>query len=270
MTFDSSRAWSQASQAVSANREVVLALAGVFFLLPQLVLGIFFPAPETTAGMNEQQMMAVLQKYYLSVAPIMIPMMLAQAMGTMSLLSLLDTARRPTVSGAMRAGLKGLLPYLGAQILSGVGLGALALLLMGVLGAAGGGIGVAIGLAITVLAAAAIAVRLSITGPVIALEHTFNPAAALVRSWKLTKGSTARLLGFYVLLGIAMLVLIVFTNVLTIPLALILPVTAARLVSAVVESLITAVVGVYFVAVVAQVHRQLAGPSSEAVSGTFE
>ncbi|MFD2135472.1 hypothetical protein ACFSLT_10020 [Novosphingobium resinovorum] len=41
MKFDSSRAWSQASQAVSANREVVLALAGVFFLLPQLMFSIF-------------------------------------------------------------------------------------------------------------------------------------------------------------------------------------------------------------------------------------
>ncbi len=270
MKFDSSRAWSQASQAVSANREVVIALAGVFFLLPQLVFAIFFPPPETGAGMNERQMMAALQAYYLSIAPVMIPMALFQALGSLSLLTLLDSERRPTVAEAIRAGVKGVVPYLLAQILTGMALAVIALLFAGLLGAVGGVVGGVIGLAVVLLFAIVIGVRLSIAAPVIAVENVFNPVTALVRSWQLTKGNTARLLGFYALLVVAMLVLLIFANVLTMPVALLAPVEVARFVSAAVESLLASIMALYFVAVIAQVHRQLAGPSAEAMADMFE
>jgi len=45
MKFDGNLVWQQASAAVSANREVVLALAGVFFMLPALGLALISPPP---------------------------------------------------------------------------------------------------------------------------------------------------------------------------------------------------------------------------------
>lgn len=270
MTFDSSRAWTQASQAVSANREVVIALAGVFFLLPQLVFSIFFPPPEAGAGMSQAQMMEAVQKYYIGVAPVLIPMALFQALGSLSLLTLLDTGRRPTVGEAIRAGLKGVVPYLLAQMLSGLALGAVALLVAGVLGAVAGVAGGVIGLAIVLLLAVVVGIRLSITAPVIAVEGVYNPVAALVRSWRLTRGATARLLGFYALLVVAMLVLLIFANVLTMPVALLAPVEVARFVSAGVEAVLATIMALYFVAVIAQVHRQLAGPAPAAVGDLFD
>lgn len=270
MKFDSSRAWTQASQAVSANREVVVALAGVFFLLPQLIFAIFFPPPETAAGMNEAQMMTVMREYYLAIAPLMIPMALFQALGTLALLTLLDTERRPTVGEAIRSGLKGVVPYLVAQLLSGMGLALIALIVAGGLGAAGGIAGGIIGLAAVALVAIVIGVRLSITAPVVAVEHMFNPVAALVRSWRLTKGHTARLLGFYALLVIAMVVLLIFANLLTMPVALLAPAEVARFVAAGVESVMATIMALYFVAVIAQVHRQLAGATPEAMADLFD
>jgi len=270
MKFDSSRAWSQASQAVSANREVVIALAGVFFLLPQLVFSIFMPPPETGAGMSEAQMMAAVKTYYMSIVPFIVPMALFQALGTLSLLCLLDSDRRPTVGEAIRAGLKGVVPYLVVQILTGMVLALIAMVLVGVLGAVGGTIGIVIGFALVLLAAIVIAVRLSIAAPVIAVESTFNPIAAMVRSWKLTKGSTARLLGFYVLLLVAMLVLMIFANVLTMPIALLAPAEVARFAAAAIEALMASIMGLYFVAVVAQVHNQLAEAEPEAQANLFE
>ena len=56
MTFDSNRAWKEASGAISANRDVVLALAGVFFLLPGLVSALLLPAPAPVDGMDRQAM----------------------------------------------------------------------------------------------------------------------------------------------------------------------------------------------------------------------
>ncbi|MGF7155706.1 hypothetical protein [Novosphingobium gossypii] len=267
--FDSSRAWTQAAQAVSANREVVLALAGVFFLLPQLVFAIFFPPPETAASMNQTQAMEAVKAYYMSIVPIMVPMALFQALGSISLLCLLDSDRRPTVGEAIRAGVKGVVPYLLAQILSGMGIAAVALVVAGVLGAAAGMVGGVIGLTVVLLFAVVVGVRLSVTAPVIAVEHQFNPVAALVRSWKLTRGNTARLLGFYALLVIAMLVLLIFANVLTMPVALLAPVEVARFVAAAVESLLASIMALYFVAVLAQVHRQLAGPSAQVQADLF-
>ena len=41
MKFDSNRAWREASAAASANREVLVAVAGVFFLLPGLASVLF-------------------------------------------------------------------------------------------------------------------------------------------------------------------------------------------------------------------------------------
>lgn len=270
MKFDSNRAWTQASQAVSANREVVLSLAGVFFLLPQLVFAIFFPQPEMGTGMNEQQVMAAVKAYYSSILPVMIPIALFQALGTLSLLCLLDSDRRPTVGEAIRAGVKGLLPYLVAQILLGMGLGAAVLVVAGVLGAVGGNMGAAIGIAVALVFAVAVFVRFSVTAPVVAVEKTLNPILALGRSWTLTKGNTARLLGFYALLGLAMVVLMIFGNILTLPVTLLAPAEVVKVVAAVVESIMATIMALYFVAVIAQVHCQLAGPGDERAAQTFE
>ncbi|TCU59883.1 hypothetical protein EDF58_102572 [Novosphingobium sp. PhB57] len=270
MKFDSNRAWSQASQAVSANREVVLALAGVFFLLPQLVFAIFFPQPDMGTGMNEQQVMAAVKSYYSSILPIMIPIALLQALGTLSLLCLLDTDRRPTVGEAIRAGVKGLVPYLVAQIVIGLALGLFALVVAGGLGAAGGAIGATIGLFLALVLGLVIFVRFSVTAPVVAVEKTLNPIFALGRSWTLTKGNTARLLGFYALLMLAMIVLMIFGNILTLPVTLLAPGEVVRVVAAIVESVMATIMALYFVAVVAQVHRQLAGRGEESPARPFE
>ena len=50
MRFDSNQAWKDAASAVSANRDVLLALAGVFFVLPSFAFTLLYPQPEPPAG----------------------------------------------------------------------------------------------------------------------------------------------------------------------------------------------------------------------------
>ena len=50
MRFDSNRAWQEATKLVSANRDVLWALAGVFLVLPSFAVGILAPPPEPAAG----------------------------------------------------------------------------------------------------------------------------------------------------------------------------------------------------------------------------
>lgn len=270
MNFDSNLAWKQASGAVSANREVVLALAGVFFMLPQLAFAIFFPQPEPAAGMSEQQMVQMVTAYYSSIMPMLIPMALIQALGTLALLRLLDGSRRPTVGEAIKGGLRGVVPYLLAQLISGFVLALVALAVIGLLGALAGMAGMFVGVAIVAAITVFVAVRLSLTAAVVAVEQATNPIAALSRSWKLTAGNTTRLLTFYGLFIVAFIVLLIMVNVLIgIPLALLASDHVAMIVEALVGSALSALMALYLVAIIAASHRQLAGNTPEADSAPF-
>ena len=53
MKFDSNQAWKQAASQVSANRDVLIALAGVFLLLPVLAFSLFTKdAPTAVAALD--------------------------------------------------------------------------------------------------------------------------------------------------------------------------------------------------------------------------
>ena len=123
MTFDSNLAWKQASASIGANREVLLALAGVFFVLPSLAFALFFQQPQPVAGQSQAKMMAMMQNYYLTALPFIIPMALVQAAGTLAMLALFTDRSRPTVGEAIRQGAAGVLPYIAAQLLLGLGIG---------------------------------------------------------------------------------------------------------------------------------------------------
>lgn len=271
MQFDSNRAWKEASSAIAANREVVLALAGVFFLLPGLVVSLFFPQPEPTPGMAPEAMMTMMSDYYVSIAPFMLPIILFQAVGTLALLTLLTDRTRPTVGEAIGKGLKGVIPYFLAQILLGLGIGIIGGIILGIAAVTGvaalAAVGVGAVLALLVIAA----LRTSLTGPVIAVEGERNPIAALRRSWDLTSGNWLRIGLFYLLVGIAFFVVIMIISALIgIVVALLASPHATEVVMAVVSSGFNAILALYFVAIIAAVHRQLAGPTAEAESATFE
>ncbi|MBB4857282.1 hypothetical protein HNO88_000589 [Novosphingobium chloroacetimidivorans] len=271
MKLDTNRAWKDASRNVTRNRDALLAVAGVFFLLPQLAFTLFYPQPEPTVGMSERQIMALAQSYYVSAMPAVIPMVLCQALGTLGLLSLLSHVTRPTVGGALRLGLAGLPTYLGAQILLGLGLALIGTLIISVL-ALSGVMAVAVaGLLLVLLLAIAIALRVSLSAAVVAIEGERNPVRALRRSWLLTSGNAWRLLGFYALFFVAFLVILMIASlVVNIPLALVASGWIAELGAALVSAVLSALFAVYLVAVIEAVHHQLAGDPVEAERRTFE
>jgi hypothetical protein len=269
MKFDSNLAWKQASSAIAANREVLLALSGVFFLLPSLAFGLFFPQPEPAAGQNEQQLLALMGDYYSSAMPFMIPMALVQAAGTLALLTLFTDRSRPTVGEAIRQGIAGIVPYFLAQIMLGIGVVGGVLLAIGALT----GAAALVGLAIAVVVALAIyaAIKTSLVAPIIAVERERNPVAAIRRSWLLTKGNSARIGLFYALVIVVFFVVMMILMALVgIVLALVAGDEIARVVAAVVSSTLGSVMTLYLVGIVAAIHRQLAGPSQEAASAPFE
>lgn len=271
MRFDSNRAWKEATSAVKASREVLLALAGAFYMLPSLIVAIFQPAPEPPAGLEGEAAMNFAMQYYLDAAPWLFVAALIQWLGIMAMLTLFTDRRRPTVGEAIREGAVGLVAYVAAMLVLGFGMTLVAALLLGVLGATGVAALVALGVVLLVVGFLYVWVKSSLTAPVVAVEKERNPIRALRRSWALTKGNSVRLALFYLLLSVALFFVVVIAMIVV---GVILTVTVgtdgARIPAAVISSALGAVAVTYFAAILAAVHRQLSGPSPQAVSATFE
>lgn len=262
MKLDMGAAWNDAVAMIKANREVMATVAGVFFFLPSVAAVFLIPPaemPPPEAGFEVLQKFLI--DYYSENAVPLLLMALAQAVGFIALLALLRSDSKPTVGEAIKAGFVGLLPYIGVQLIAALG----AAILGGVLV----GLPVAVGLApiaaFTMLLAFVVLVyaliKLSLTMPVIAIERDMNPVSIMRRSWALTKGNSLRLFGFYLLLAIAIVIVsLVIELFFGLIFSLLGDGTAADIGNGTVAGAVSAAASLVFAAVLAAVHRQLAGP----------
>lgn len=271
MKFDSNLAWKQASASIAANRDLLLALAGVFFLLPSLVFSLLMPQPEPAPGMEPDAIMKLMSDYYIAAMPYFIPMAVLQAGGTLAMLTLFTDRSRPTVGEAIRRGFASILTYVLALMLVGFGLGGAAVLVLTLAGVTGVAALAVLAFVALIVGAIYVGIKTSLLGPVVAVDGERNPIAAIRRSWRLTKGNSARIGLFYLLVLVAFFVgLMIAMTLVGILLALVAGDETAKVVAAMVSAAIGSVMTLYFVAISAAVHRQLSGPSPEAVSAPFE
>lgn len=279
MNFDSSRAWRDAMALVQANREVLIAVAGVFFLLPGIASALFLTDYQNNLMANIGNSAAVRQLMEGNVGKVMsfgLISLLLQSVGHMAMLALLTDRTRPTVGQALGIAVRAF-PTLAATILivfAGYLLGALIYAVFaGVLGVATG-IGMLTFVLILLLAGVMVyvMVKLSLTMPVIVIEKVLNPFAALTRSWRLTRGNSLRLFLFYLLL---VLIYLVIATVFGGGIMLIATLAAGEgtlslVVTALVSGLFGAMASLLITAILAAIHRQLAGPSAESLGATFD
>lgn len=267
-TLDASAAWSSATRMVAANREVLAAIAGVFFLLPGLTGAVFHPAPVMRTGMSEAQIMDAMQAYYAGSLPVLILLSLVPMAGMLTmLLVMLDTAR-PTVGEAIRRGVAMLPAYFAAQLLVALTMLPLVLLIIGLLGAV---------LPSTIAAAAAFAVmlypvmRTMLIAPVLTTSARRSPIAAIRESLRLTRRNTGRMLAFIGLSAFLFLVIYgLVMMVVGVVLVLMTGGEAQRLIGEAVSGVLQAVGYTYFVAILAAIHGQLAGPAPTSTAALFD
>lgn len=274
MKFDMSAAWSEALRLISANRQVITIVAGVFFFLPYVAFMLLFAnqmaALEGAQASNPDPdaMGAAMMAFYGDVWWVILLFMVVQGIGMLGLLTLLTDRSRPTVGAALASGAKLFLPYFGAQLLMGVLFGLLLLVPIAV------GAGVSVGAGVLLGIAAAVGfvylfVKFLLTPAVIAIERQANPISALGRSWQLTKGNSLRIFLFIFLLFLAVMIVGgVFSMIIGLLFAL-AGAEAAVIGQALVSGLVNAVFYVIFLGVLAAIYRQLAGTSGEAVHETF-
>ncbi len=278
MRFDSNSAWREASMAVSVNREVLAAVAGVFFLLPGLASVIFLSdfQAELMANLSDpagaERIMAGMS------GPLILFGLLSfalQSVGYLALLALLTDKTRPTVGEALRLAIRALPTVLGATLVFFGGYMA-AVLVLAVLGA---GLAKISGLdAIVVLAVFALiagvvyaAIRFSLILPVVVIEQVRGPVRALARSWRLTQGNSLRLFGFFLLLAVVYFVIIMVVTMIAMALAVGIAGQGklSMLIGGVISGVVGAAANVLLTAILAAIHRQLAGPSPDALGATF-
>ena len=273
MKSDMGRAWSDATAPLSANRQVVLIVAGVFFFLPYLAVMLLLPDSFTGVPAGRQDdpdaAFAAMSALYADNWWVILLLAVFQGIGMLGLLALLTDRSRPTVGEALGQGAKSFLPYLAAQILQGLVI-VVAVVVPITLAAATGSTAVTALVALVAMVLVAyLLTKFSLTIPVIAIGRVMNPVRALARSWALTKGNSVRLFFFYVLL---VLVVIVVAIVLGMIIAL-ASVLAGPDGSLIANGLISAIINMAAVtlalAVLAAIYRQLAGPSTESLNETF-
>ncbi len=271
MKLDTNKAWTEAAALVRANADVLWALAGVFFVLPSVLFSVFYPQPEPVPGADFKALIAQFETAYQGALPLMLISTLLQMLGTLTVLTLFSDRSRPTVGEAIKVGASGVPSYIGAQLILIFGIMLLSLVLGLVIAATGSNVGVIALLAIVmIIGFIYFGTRLGLLGPVIAVEGQRNPLAVLKRSWALTKGNVGRMLLFFVLIGIAFIVVI---GLLMLVIGAILAVAVggevARVIAAFASATFGAAAQLYFIAVLAAIHRQLAGPSASMTADTF-
>lgn len=270
MKFDMSRAWNDAVAMLSVNREVILAVAGVFFFLPTLASTMLIPQVLPPTATDEAALREYLVQIYAANAPVIAVSTLVQLVGTLTLLALLRDDTKPTVGEALKTGLVGMLPYIGMYLLLVVAGFLVGLVLVGIPSALGFPVLGIVLLLLMVPVLCYVGIKLSLVTPVIAIEKMMNPIAIIQRSWALTKGNSLRLFGFYVLLGIVYVVISVIAGLF---IGVIVALLGQGTISEIGQGIITGLVGgigtAVFTVVIAAVHRQLAGPSTGSINQTF-
>lgn len=272
MKFDMNEAWRSASTMIRGNAQVLFIVAGVFFFLPSLAMAFFVPPPAVTDDLAGEQAFAAMAGYYEEALPFVLLAAVAQAVGVLALLALLNDHKRPTVGEALKTGASSVLPYIAAQLIVSFGIGIVAIVLAGAIVASGAMVLAALLVPLGLAAAFYVFTKTSLVAPVLVIEGERSPVRAIARSWALTKGNSLRLFGFYALLFVAFLVVMIVVSLIVGLLAAAVLGTgeALTMVDGAVSGALGAVIVVYFVGFIAAAHRQLAGPSPEQVSATFD
>jgi hypothetical protein len=261
MKFDGNLVWKQATATMAANRDLVLALAGVFFFLPSFALIMLIKQPAVAPGGTPEQMMKLLEPFVAQMAPWFILGSIVQSVGQVTVLQLFGSGGRSTVGQALRAGLGVLLTYIAMQLITGFLMTTVLVLVGGLAGVISPVLGLALGIYVACQAYA----RFVAGGAVVVLEREKNPFAALLEAVALSRGNGFRLGNFLFLLATAaFFLLMVLTLVVGIVAALTLGEgRAAEIISGFFSSAATAVAIAYFAAIIIAIYRQLRGNSPE-------
>lgn len=254
--FDALRAWNDATAMMKANKAILPVLAGLFFLVPQVLMSALLP--DMPANLEGEAATEAALEIFGVWWPLIIASILVQATGMLAIMALLGDRARPTVAEALRRGARSLPVYVAATLVLVAGTGLLALLIVLPMAIVGGESGAAIALVPIMAAMLWINIRTLVLTPIIAIEREGNPFDALRKSWRMTAGQTARILFFALVFIFAAMVISLVTT--AVPGALLIAVLGqetGRGIVGLIEGFVSAAVITAWSALVVAIYRQL-------------
>jgi hypothetical protein len=281
MQFEMNRTWSEAVALVRTNFQLLALIAGIFMLLPSLILIVGMPQILTVGfpgatGDNPEETAARLMEVMPGFFAVVLGLLFISMIGYAAMVALIGPDR-PTVGAAIGKAVRALPTLIGVLLIFIVGyfLGALVVgLTVGLLAA---GIGAVTGSGaasflmglLTLALVGYVCTRFSLILPTVVLEGVLNPFRAYARSWRLTGPDHMKIFGFFVLLFVVYLV-IAFLLVALMGALGIVAGSAVTFLFGLISGLIGMVVAMIVTGILVSMHNQLAGMSGRAVSETFE
>ena len=258
--FDTMKTWDEASAALLANREVLLAVLGVFSILPNFALQMLAPMPEPAGGQSAEQLLTRLGIYFDANWLPLIAVMVVQFFGMLVTLALLADPARPTVREAMREAGRAAPVFLVALALAVAGSFLIGLIPVMLIGLTGSLPLMQVTAVIGTVIIMYMLVRFAFAGPAVLLAGQHNPVLALRGSFAATRGIGWQLLVFILLIFVAFRIVGWLITAAAVLLAtLIAGAAGAALVGALIACLVQAALLATFVAVIAASYRQVAG-----------
>lgn len=235
MRISYSGIWEDTMRLIRVHAHLAGALAGVFLFLPALLIGHFAPMPEVT---DPNQVVRVVTEHFRANVHWVILSAILSAAGTLSILFLIFRAGATSVGAAIAAAFGLLLPYFLAVVLTGIP--------------------IAIGFLLFVVPGLYLMARFLPIGPVMVAENERNPLGGIRRTWALTKGHGWAILGLFLLIFVAGLVLMsVVGGIIGLVLHLALPEGLAKFMAMIVSTATSTALQVVMIFVYAAIYRAL-------------
>jgi hypothetical protein len=250
--IDLNRVWDDARAMGRTNRDLLVAIAGMFVLLPGVIADQLVAAPEappTVAGeaVAPGEAMAALAAQFEANWPVLLAHSLLTSFGALAMLTLLLRPERPTVAESMKVALVLLPGYFIASMLQGMAVG--------------------FGLFLLAVPGLYLIARFALVAPVAAAEGRTNPLDILKRSFELTRGNGWRIFALLAILFVTASILWMVVAVLVrIVGALLLSTDLAELALSLSTGLLEAGLSALVVLVSAALYRAATGPSEDLAS----
>lgn len=248
---------------LQANRQILPVLAGIFFLVPAVLLSALMPdvPPDLEGEAAAQAALDIFASWW----PLVLASTLTQATGMLAIAVLLADNARPTVKEAISRAVRALPAYIGATLVLVAGLGLCALLILVPVTLVAGQGGAALAIVPIIAAALWVNIRTLTLVPVLAAEREGNPLEALRRTWAMTAGRGARLLFFAMLFVLAAMVISIVTTV--VPGSLLIATLGqetGRGIVGIIEGFVGAALMMVWTALIVAIYRQIRGPAETA------
>lgn len=261
MAFDLDTAWRDTRRYLTENAGLLAIMGGIFVFLPYAALLIALPRiadmPQIPASENLDVTMNALNTFYGQVWWLVLLVSIVATIGQLAMLALIGRKPHPTVGEAIGIGAKAILPAWLAFLLQSLAINFVVLAII-LVGTATGSAGVVvIATAAALVLALYLMIRLSLVLPLAAIEGSMNPVQMLSGSWKRTRGHGLRLLSFFVLVGIAALVVALVSMMVAQAILSLFGAGVAETVGMILSSAVITTLVVLFTAVLAAIYVQL-------------